>query len=54
MNSYNISPRISIKVETNATGETEHNLYLELEDRAEFYGINEANGLFVIVDMTYM
>ena len=54
MNSYNKSPRISIKVETNASGETEHNLYLELEDRAEFYGINGANGLFVIVDITYM
>ena len=54
MNSYNISPRISIKVETNVSGETEHNLYLELEDRADFYGINGANGLFVIVDITYM
>ena len=54
MNSYNISPRISIKVETNASGETEHNLYLELEDQAAFYGITEANGLFVIVDITYM
>ena len=54
MNSYNKSPRINIKVETNASGETEHNLYLELEDRANFYGINGANGLFVIVDITYM
>ena len=54
MNSYNKSPRINIKVETNATGETEHNIYLELEDRADFYGINGANGLFVIVDITYM
>ena len=54
MNSYNKSPRINIKVETNSTGETEHNLYLELEDRADFYGINGANGLFVLVDITYM
>ena len=54
MNSYNKSPRINIKVETNASGGTEHNLYLELEDRADFYGINGANGLFVIVDITYM
>ena len=54
MNSYNISPRISIKVETNASGETENNIYLELEDRADFYGIKDANGLFVIVDITYM
>ena len=54
MNSYNKSPRINIKVETNATGTTENNIYLELEDRADFYGINGANGLFVIVDITYM
>ena len=54
MNSYNKSPRIIIKVETNASGGTEHNIYLELEDRADFYGINGANGLFVVLDITYM
>ena len=54
MNSYNNSPRINIKVETNASGETKHNLYLELDDKASFYGINGAQGLYVIVDITYM
>ena len=54
MNSYNNSPRINIKVETNASGETKHNLYLELDDKALFYGINGAQGLYVIVDITYM
>lgn len=54
MNSYNNSPRINIKVETNASGETKHNLYLELDDKALFYGINGAQDLYVIVDITYM